>query len=161
MLHALAVAALALVPAATAAPPTADRAAQMETIMDMRDAGTVLGAWLTQEKSIPSSGEGDKLNVVDWSSCPAISYEELAQLVANVSGYEGYRFRRFDSWGNPFEYCLQRGNLDATRYRFGVRSAGKGRQLEVGSYEVKPFPTAELERDIVWLDGVFVTWPQD
>ncbi len=42
----------------------------------------------------------------------------------------------------------------------GVRSTGKDGVFEGTSNTPGAVPTAQHERDLVWLDGKFVTWPK-
>ena len=42
---------------------------------------------------------------------------------------------------------------------FGVRSRGRDGVAEGDAYTWGSFPPTEYDRDIVWMNGVFVTWP--
>jgi hypothetical protein len=41
----------------------------------------------------------------------------------------------------------------------GIRSPGKDGVFEGSSYTPGPFAVSAFDRDVVWIDGFFVTWP--
>lgn len=120
------------------------------TIADMRNAGVALIAWLTDNfESLPESDA----SVVDWSQCSPVTHAELAaklKLYIRDLPVE-------DGWRQPFEYCLDQTSRPP-RY-FGIRSAGGDGRFEGPRYRVGPIPETEKDRDLVWFNGYFATWP--
>lgn len=41
----------------------------------------------------------------------------------------------------------------------GVRSPGRDGVFEGTTYAAGAYPVSDLDRDVVWIDGYFVTWP--
>jgi hypothetical protein len=65
---------------------------------------------------------------------------------------------RHDGWGHELELCLEREVL-ATTHGAGIRSPGRDGRFEGDGYTAGPFPPAEPDHDVVWMDGFFVAWP--
>lgn len=118
-------------------------------------------SWLVDaiESADASAAEdpADDGKSIDWSRCPAISYDELAALL--VPAYTKELHRR-DGWGHPFEFCVNRDHLGASRYVVGVRSPGRDGRWEGDGYPIGRFEPEDVDRDLVWLDGFFITWPE-
>jgi len=93
----------------------------------------------------------------DWSACPPISYDELAALLVGTHVEE---LPRTDGWGHDLEYCLDREHPGSDRYVVGVRSPGRDGRWQGNLYPVGGFAPDELDGDLLWIDGFFVTWPR-
>ena len=65
-----------------------------------------------------------------------------------------------DGWGHPLEYCLRTDGALGAQYQLGVRGAGRDGRFEGDAYSTGPFPPTDVDRDVVWIDGFFVTWPE-
>ena len=104
----------------------------------------------------PAADDPDP-TTADWSACPPISYQELAALLAGTHAGE---LPRTDGWGHPFEYCLDRRRAGTSRYTVGVRSPGRDGRWQGETYPVGGFASDELDGDLLWIDGFFVTWPR-
>lgn len=136
-----------------------------ETLNALRLAGTAMMSWQTDALSAaePSRAQLDaataagESNAIDWALCPAITYDDLQALLVDTYLAE---LPRRDGWGHEIEYCLDRENPWSSRYAIGARSPGKDGRFERGPYELEPFDPSEVDRDVVWLDGLFVRWPQ-
>lgn len=97
-------------------------------------------------------------SAVTWGeACNSVTFEELeAKLVPKHLP----ELPRFDGFGNAFEYCFRPADeLCEPKTVLGLRSAGKGGSYEGNTYRVGAFPGDQVERDVVWLDGYFATWP--
>lgn len=174
-LAALALAAVALTeaPVGAAATPTDEemtpdeQAATMETLAAIRNGGTAMFAWLTDqfseapaEAGAETEGEGigeTKPTELDWNDCPAITYDELHDML--VPTYIN-TLARTDAWGHELEFCLAQEDLYRPRMVVGIRSSGRDGVFQDSVYPVGPFGVNDQDRDIVWIDGFFVTWPQ-
>lgn len=117
------------------------------------------------EAEVPPAAAGepaapDEPTTADWSRCPAVSHEELA--AALVPDFLD-ELPRTDGWGHPLEFCLEPAGAatgtDEPRYRLGVRSPGRDGRFDSGDYAVGGFPPDSFDRDLLWLDGFLVTWP--
>ena len=114
-------------------------------------------AWLTDLESTPSgAGPGEEATPdrFSWSRCPPISYAEITRLL--VPEYIA-AVPKTDGWGHPLEYCLRADGALGTQYQLGVRGAGRNGRFESDAYSTSPFPPTDVDRDVVWIDGFFVT----
>jgi hypothetical protein len=137
----------------TAAPaPAADPTGA--TIAAMRSVGSAMFLWLTNQEDVPMSAMEPE--EYDWSSCAAIGYAEALPLVG--PGMVG-EVPRTDGWGHPFELCLWRPGYPRGLL-MGIRSPGRDGKFEGTVYRLGRFDPADPDRDLVWMDGTFVTWPQ-
>jgi hypothetical protein len=156
---ALAEAARGQVEAAPAGSPAGDDAAARATIESVRTIGKALFGWVSAQPRDESAAAAPSEEAVrvDWSQCPAISHAEAVALlvptyVASLPATNG--------WGHPFELCLRRPVPGRGQMVMGVRSPGRDGRFENADYAVGAFSPEEHDRDVVWLDGYFMTWPQ-
>jgi hypothetical protein len=145
-------------PAATAS----DDEKQAMSVQHCREVGVAMFAWMTDVRDTdPNPGEetaGDTLGEsADWSDCPRISYEELSKLLVGKYIQE---LPRADGWGHRLEYCLDREHPGAPHYIIGVRSPGRDGRWEGTVYPIGNFQPEDVDRDLVWIDGYFMTWPE-
>lgn len=128
------------------------------SVAAVRDAGTALAAWFADHAGAADAVEASSVPTsVDWSRCPQIRHDEAARLLE--SEYIA-TLPRVDGWGHPLEFCLRREGAGGEGFSIGVRSPGRDGRWEGRVYPVGAFAADDLDRDLVWLDGVFVTWPQ-
>lgn len=134
-----------------------------ETEQRIRDAGTALMSWITDAaagQQWPSREEGaDNTWVqVDWAQCLEIGYEDLESLL--VPDYI-HELPATDAWGHRLEFCLDRNPTPPAQFLAGVRSPGRDGTFEGDTYRRQAFPESDVDRDTVWIDGYFITWPSD
>lgn len=152
----------------------ADEAKAKRTLQAMRDGGTGMFSWVTDQIiasdqasaesfRADSSGaatdaepERETPDTITWAACPAISYEELNALL--VPDYIAELPRR-DGWGHDLQYCLDREPTEAQRWIAGIRSPGRDGAFQSDIYTAGPFAASAPDRDVVWMDGYFITWP--
>jgi hypothetical protein len=132
--------------------PDPDRQRQLQTVADMRDLGTAMFSWLTDQLSAGAAGEQE----VDIQLYPYISGADLERLL--VPQYLE-RVPKLDGWGNPFEVRLSVQDLLAQQV-LSIRSAGRDGQYSTSLYKTGSFEPVDYDQDIVWADGFFVRWPQ-
>lgn len=133
--------------------------ASRQTVSAVRDAGTLLVSWVLDHSDAAASAQSagsEPHTRWTWSACPSIPYEEARGL---VDPRFAERFPRVDGWGHELQFCLRREDLTAPRYVVGIRSPGRDGHFEGDTYSDGEFPADQLDRDVVWLDGVFVAWP--
>jgi hypothetical protein len=139
---------------ATAAAETASR----DTVAAIRNTGTALMRWLTDHPANPSNSSlGSPVTAVDWSRCPVLTLEHAAELLEPEYISE---LPRTDGWGNPLELCLLEGGDGDADHAIGARSPGADGAFEGDVYTVGGFDPDDVGKDVVWLDGFFVRWPQ-
>lgn len=158
------------------APAVEDLQNSKETIQSLRHGGTAMFSWITdamiesgettmEQAMAAQSGQGEESaeepagpQTLSWTDCPSISYEELRELL--VPDYITVSMLpRTDGWGNELEFCLDRSPADSEMLIAGIRSPGKDGKFDRDAYTAGPFRLSDFDRDVVWIDGFFVTWP--
>jgi hypothetical protein len=170
--------------AQTSAPPPSekDAKAQVQTVQDMRNVGTALFSWLTdqvEDADTPEASPGAAAPEADQpctppeqqeagaeketyksleeiDRLPVISYQELSKLL--VPQYITAVPEK-DGWGHPFEYRLDREHV-FNKSIMAIRSAGADGTFSGDRYKLGAFPRAETDQDLVWMDGFFIRWPE-
>lgn len=133
-------------------------AAAKATVTTVREVGSALYYWVLDHTNRNVEADGEAPAKPRWSACPPLAYEEAQRLL--VPQYIA-ELPRTDGWGNDLELCLARERLQVGAHLVvGVRSAGRDGQFEGDEYSTGAFDPADYDRDVVWLDGYFVTWPQ-
>lgn len=148
-------------PARTGQPASAEP--QKDTATTIREIGSALYYWAVDvagERTADAATDAkpaDGPPTVRWSDCPAATYEEVQHLV--VPKHLAV-VPRTDAWGNPLEFCVDAKGVSTHGHRvLGVRSAGSNGRFEGDVYTVGAFDRSQADRDIVWMDGYFITWP--
>jgi hypothetical protein len=129
------------------------KAKQKKTIADIRNAGTALFSWLTDEIGAGAAGQKQALAIADY---PRITTAELEKIL--VPQYIA-ALPTTDGWGHPYEYFLVTDDLLAQRVML-IRSPGRDGQFAPEPYSEGSFAPELFDEDIVWADGFFVRWPQ-
>lgn len=140
-------------------PPANDEEAQKRTIAEIRNTGTAMFSWLTDEVGAAAAGQPQTERApatVELKHYPLVSREELQQVL--LPQYL-QRLPEKDGWGHPYEYYLNVENPLALHV-MGIRSPGRDGEFSAVSYTVGPFDPRDFDEDIVWADGFFVRWPQ-
>jgi TonB family protein len=140
-------------PAATAG------AAQKRTIADIRNTGTAMFSWLTDQVGAGAAGQSQmekEKPPVDLRQYDLISREELVKIL--VPTYIR-TIPETDGWGHPYEYYLAVENPLGQQV-MAIRSPGRDGKFSALDYTVGAFEPGDVDEDIVWVDGFFVRWPQ-
>ena len=124
------------------------------TVAALRNVGAAMWNWLTNQDGVPMSAM--EPDVYDWSDCAAITHEEARSLLVPEFVAE---IPLTDGWGHPLELCLWRPG-HGRGHVMGVRSPGRDGKFQGTEYVALAFPLSEVDSDLVWMDGYFVTWPQ-
>jgi len=149
---------LLLVASAPAPPePSADRAAQKQTIADIRNVGTAMFSWLTDQVSAGAAGQSQTPKTVTacFQQYPPISRAELVKILAPDYLQE---VPETDGWGHPYEFCLNVADPLAKEV-MSIRSPGRDGIFSTTDYTLSSFKTDDFDEDIVWIDGFFARWP--
>lgn len=146
----------------TAAPPAPkpqeqaadpDLAKQRQTMADIRNLGTALFSWLTDQMGAGAAG---KTETVDLKTYPAITTAELEKLL--VPDYIR-AVPKTDAWGHPYEVRLNVKNLTAEKV-MSIRSPGRDGKYSGDVYPNAGFKATDYDQDIVWADGFFLRFPE-
>lgn len=139
-------------------PAANDAEAQKRTVADIRNTGTAMFSWLTDQVGAAAAGQSqtpdDKRFSLD--SYPPLSRDELQEIL--VPSYI-QKVPERDGWGNPYEYFLNVENPLEPNV-MSIRSAGRDGRFSGIDYTATAFDPEDFDEDIVWSDGFFVRWPQ-
>ncbi len=134
------------------------KAKQKRTVADMRNAGTAMFSWLTDQVGAAAAGATATdvdLSVANYGSPmtggAAVSTLLVPQYLQAVPEKDG--------WKNSYSYYMNTANVLA-RTVLAVRSTGRDNKTSADAYTVAGFDPTDYDQDIVWADGFFVRWPQ-
>jgi hypothetical protein len=150
---------LILLVVSSAAQALADQT-EMEkaSVQAVRSAGVSIMTALGEQLPSDTAAQVRPANF-DWTSCPAVSFDRL---VAILGPQHASEIPQQDGWGNALEFCLKvdKNAPPGSRFVAGIRSPGRDRHFDQSSYGYGPFAFEEADRDVVWLNGFFFSWPQ-
>jgi len=149
-----------------------DTEKQKKTLADIRNLGTALFSWLTDQVEAteaeqqaengasgapPPRGSVDdaKQKTIDIQDYPLVSREDLEDFL--VPQYIA-AIPETDAWGNPYEVRLNTDNLMAKSV-MSIRSPGRKGYYSGEVYKIEGFDPTDFDQDLVWADGFFVRWP--
>jgi|SRR6185436_1446159 len=135
--------------------PPSDRNPQKQTIADIRNTGTAMFSWLTDQVGAAAAGQS-QVPPVDLADYAAISHADLATILVPEYMRE---VPELDGWDSPYEFYLNVANPLAQKV-MGIRSPGRDGLFSDTAYTVTSFDPESLDEDLVWADGFFVRWPQ-
>ncbi len=122
---------------------TMEKANQRATMADMRTLGNALLHWELEHAPAAASSDEDK--PIDMANLRSMLVPEYLE-----------HLRGADAWKRPLR--VLRGGSGVDDHRFLIWSAGKDGQFE--EWNDGPFETTDFDKDIVWADGGFLTWPE-
>ncbi len=138
-------------------PTATDEEAQKRTVADIRNTGTAMFSWLTDQVGAAAAGQSQtETGDIDLDDYPVLSRDEVQSIL--LPQYM-QTVPETDGWGNPYEYYLNVENPLAVHV-MGIRSPGRDGRFSDDSYTVTAFDPDDFDEDIVWADGFFVRWPQ-
>ncbi|HEX6901644.1 MAG TPA: carboxypeptidase-like regulatory domain-containing protein [Thermoanaerobaculia bacterium] len=128
---------------------------QKQTVSDMRNLGTAMFSWLTDQVGAAAAGQSWKeMDIED--GFVAISRAELEKIL--VPQYIR-AVPRQDGWGNDYELYLNQ--EDTLAYKvMAIRSPGRDGRYSRGPYKAGSFTPEDYDQDIVWVNGYFLRWPE-
>jgi len=130
------------------------KAKQKRTVADVRNTGTAMFSWLTDQVGAASAGA--TATNVDLAQYTTISRANLKKELVSTYLQE---VPGLDAWKNPYDYYLNTANPLAPRV-MAIRSYGRNTTPEGTSYTVTNFDPTDYDQDIVWADGFMVRWPE-
>jgi len=147
-------------PQAGPKPEMTDMEKQRQTVADIRNVGTAMFSWLTDQVGASAAGaqeqEKEKEKLVGLKLYRVISAKELKKLL--VPQYIE-QIPETDGWGNPYEFRLNVKDV-LGQYVMAIRSPGRDGSYSASKYSIHGFDPENYDEDIVWADGYFVRWPQ-
>jgi len=139
-----------------AADVEANLQAMKQSVGAVRGMSTLLFDWLAEADPSSAVSQSQPPKVMNWADCQPVSAERIKEILVPPEG-EDLVF--VDGWNHPLEFCLLEDPEIDSWYRVGVRSPGKDGRYEGTEYEPGPFRATDVDRDLVWINGYFVTYP--
>ncbi len=138
------------------------KAKQKRTVADMRNTGTAWMSWLTDQVGAASAGAGKTWNGTSTTS------QTYAQLFSYLHPSDTFFYMQEvpqeDGWKYDFGYGMNANLLDSNV--LVICSGGRDGSPAVvttgcagTAHNVAPFVATDYNRDIIWGDGYFISWP--
>jgi type II secretion system protein G len=130
------------------------KAKQKRTVADMRNAGTAMFSWLTDQVGAAAAGAAATdvaLSNYNDSDAATVASVLVPQYLQSVPAKDG--------WKNDFAYWLETKEVLKAQV-MAIGSGGRDGNTPSGTYTVAGFDPTDYDQDIIWADGFFVRWPQ-
>ena len=129
------------------------KAKQKRTVADMRNTGTAMFSWLTDQVGAAAAGAGGTVTMASYASTTETVLDTLLvpQYMQDVPALDG--------WKRNYNFYLNIANPLAQQV-MAISSFGRDKTEESATYSVTSFEPTDYDQDIVWADGFFVRWPQ-
>jgi prepilin-type N-terminal cleavage/methylation domain-containing protein len=131
------------------------KAKQKRTVADIRNTGTAMFSWLTDQVGAAAAGQTGTVDLSQYGT--AITAVNLSTIL--VPQYT-QSISPQDGWKDTYDYYLQTGTAVLGRHVMLIRSRGRDNTAETTTYTVTSFDPTSYDSDIVWADGYMVRWPQ-
>jgi prepilin-type N-terminal cleavage/methylation domain-containing protein len=131
------------------------KAKQKRTVADIRNTGTAMFSWLTDQVGAAAAGQTSTVDVTQYGT--VISATNLTTIL--VPQYT-QSISALDGWKHTYDYYLQTGTAVLGKQVMLIRSFGRDGTADATSYTVTSFDPTDYDRDICWADGFMVRWPQ-
>jgi len=131
------------------------KAKQKRTVADIRNTGTAMFSWLTDQ--VGAAAAGATATDVDLASYPTAG---VAEIQTRLAPQYLQSLPLLDGWKTAYDYYMNTANPLAKNV-LAIRSKGRDKANSGGPvYSVTSFEPTDYDQDIVWADGFFVRWPQ-
>jgi len=130
------------------------KAKQKRTVADIRNCGTAMFSWLTDQVGAAAAGASATqvdLGTYTASTATTVSSVLVPQYLQAVPVKDG--------WKKDMHYWLETTNV-LQQHVMAIASGGRDASTPSGTYTVVGFDPTDYDQDIVWADGFFVRWPQ-
>jgi type II secretion system protein G len=131
------------------------KAKQKRTEADMRNMGTAMFSWLTDQAGAAAAGAA-ATNVDLGAFSPTTSANLTTTLVSQYI----QSIPVVDGWKHNYAFYMNYTNPLGGVGIMAVVSYGRDGSPDTTSYTVTGFDPTDYDRDLVWADGYFVRWPQ-
>jgi len=131
------------------------KAKQKRTVADVRNTGTAMFSWLTDQ--VGAAAAGATASTVDLGSYNGTVSVTVLSSILTPQYLQSVP--TLDGWKHAYEFYLNTGNPLAKNV-MAIRSFGRNGSEDGGpAYTVTNFDPTDYDQDIVWADGFFVRWP--
>ena len=131
------------------------KAKQKRTVADIRNTGTAMFSWLTDQVGAAAAGQTATVDMTSYGTLlqsTDLTTILVPQYTQSISPQDG--------WKHTYDYYLQTGTAVLGKQVMLIRSRGRDGTADSTSYTVTSFDPTDYDRDIVWADGFMVRWPQ-
>jgi len=132
------------------------KAKQKRSMGQIKIVGTAMMAWLTDQAGAAAAAGAASTAKVDLTVIDPITQENLSKVLVPTYIQE---IPKEDAWHEPLDFRLSVEDPYGTNV-LATRSLGRDRLAEGDEYTVGAFEATDYDRDLVWVDGGFVRWPQ-
>jgi prepilin-type N-terminal cleavage/methylation domain-containing protein len=132
---------------------------QKRTMGDMRNTGTCMMAWLTDQ--VGAGAAGSTVRTYDVSTLPTIAASDLLTSLYPLGGGNFFYCQEVptvDGWGHRMSYYLNTANLLGANV-MAIVAPARDNTFMGNVYTVGAYITTRYDNDIVWADGLFVYYP--
>jgi general secretion pathway protein G len=132
---------------------------QKRTMAEVRLVGTCWMSWLTDQVSSSAGALTRTFDVGGLTEVDASTV--LASLFQSQTFFYCSEVPTVDAWGFAYEYRVNTATLSASQV-ISIRARARDGAWDSGGtvYNLGPYITTNYDRDIVWADGLFVSYPQ-
>ena len=131
------------------------KAKQKRTVADMRNTGTAMFSWLTDQ--VGAAAAGSAATEIDLSNYGSPIGTDVITSVLVPQDLQSVPEK--DGWKKDFHYWLETTNVLQPQV-MAIGSGGRDASTPSGTYSVAGFDPTDYDQDIIWADGFFVRWPQ-
>ena len=131
------------------------KAKQKRTVGDMRNVGSAMFSWLTDQ--VGAASAGSSATKVDLGDYATITWEHLTKRLVTDHDYI-QQVPAIDAWKGSYDYFLNTANPLAPTV-MAIHSDGRTIP-NATTFVAAAFDPTDYNQDIVWADGFFVRWPQ-
>jgi type IV pilus assembly protein PilA len=131
------------------------KAKQKRTEADMRNMGTAMFSWLTDQAGAAAAGAAaSDVNLANFQSTTsaALTTTLVSQYIQSIPTIDG--------WKHNYSFYMNYTNPLGGVGIMAVVSYGRDGVADTNDYTVTGFDPTDYDRDLVWADGYFVRWPQ-
>jgi prepilin-type N-terminal cleavage/methylation domain-containing protein len=134
------------------------KARQKRTVSDIRNTGTAMMSWLTDQASAAAAGAA---NSFTWTASSKVTaYDDVVNILRpSTTFFYMQEVPQKDAWKKDLELYMDTANILSPTGVLGLRSAGRDQSFEGTTYTVGSFIATNYDSDIVWADGYFVRSP--
>ena len=125
---------------------------QKRTMGDMKDMGTAMFSWVTDQAGAAAAGADVDLGDYDSVSATALASVLVSQYIQDIPSMDG--------WRNSYGFYLDTADPLGS-FTMAIRSTGRdGSVTTDDTYTPGGFEPTDYDQDLVWADGFFVRYPQ-
>jgi type II secretory pathway pseudopilin PulG len=138
------------------------KAKQKRTVADMKNTGTAMMSFLTDQMSAAAAGQSATFDTSNVDADIKQGFTEVEALLRpSTTFFYMQEVPQQDGWKNDFYLGLDATPNGASAIVALIVSGGSDKDWDDSSpnYTTGPFIATDYAKDIVWADGYFVTWP--